>query len=62
MQLSAAKNIETTEDEYLAVIKAKTAALFSAAAEVGPVIAGATRKPTARRCAPTASISALPSS
>nr|WP_255663375.1 polyprenyl synthetase family protein [Nitratireductor sp. B36] len=43
LQLSVAKNLETTEDEYLAVIKAKTAALFSAAAEVGPVVAGATR-------------------
>ena len=43
MQLAAAKNLETTEDEYFAVIKAKTAALFSAAAEVGPVIASATR-------------------
>ena len=43
MQLSASKNLETTEDEYLAVIKAKTAALFSAAAEVGPVIAAASR-------------------
>ena len=41
MQLAAAKNLETTEDEHFAVIKAKTAALFSAAAEVGPVIAGA---------------------
>ncbi|TCD13526.1 polyprenyl synthetase family protein [Oricola cellulosilytica] len=41
MQLAAAKNMETTEDEYLSVIKAKTAALFSAAAEVGPIIAGA---------------------
>ncbi|AXS41131.1 polyprenyl synthetase family protein [Breoghania sp. L-A4] len=41
LQLGAAKNTETTEDEYLAVIKAKTAALFSAAAEVGPIIAGA---------------------
>jgi octaprenyl-diphosphate synthase len=39
MQLAAAKNLETTEDEYLSVIKAKTAALFSAAAEVGPIIA-----------------------
>ena len=39
MQLAAAKNTETTEDEHLAVIKAKTAALFAAAAEVGPVIA-----------------------
>jgi len=42
-QLAAAKNLETTEDDYLSVIKAKTAALFSAAAEVGPVIASATR-------------------
>ncbi|HEV7254812.1 MAG TPA: polyprenyl synthetase family protein [Mesorhizobium sp.] len=48
MQLAAAKNLETTEDEHLAVIKAKTAALFSAAAEVGPVIAGA---PKATRAA-----------
>ncbi len=39
-QLSAAQDLETTEDDYLAVIKAKTAALFSAAAEVGPIIAG----------------------
>ena len=43
MQLGAAKNLETTEDDYLAVIKAKTAALFSAAAEVGPVVAAASR-------------------
>jgi len=43
MQLAAAKNMETTEDEYLAVIKAKTAALFSAAAEVGPIIAKASK-------------------
>jgi octaprenyl-diphosphate synthase len=43
MQLAAAKNLETTEDEHFAVIKAKTAALFSAAAEVGPVIAEASR-------------------
>ena len=43
MQLAAANNLETTEDEHFAVIKAKTAALFSAAAEVGPVIAGAAR-------------------
>jgi octaprenyl-diphosphate synthase len=40
MQLGAAKNTATTEDEYLAVIQAKTAALFSAASEVGPVLAG----------------------
>jgi octaprenyl-diphosphate synthase len=39
MQLVTAKNTETTEDDYLAVIDAKTAALFAAAAEVGAVIA-----------------------
>jgi octaprenyl-diphosphate synthase len=39
MQLMTAKNTETTEDDYLAVIDAKTAALFAAAAEVGAVIA-----------------------
>ncbi|MFP3921410.1 MAG: polyprenyl synthetase family protein [Dichotomicrobium sp.] len=40
MQLAAAKDLETTEDIYYAVIDAKTAALFAAAAEVGAVIAG----------------------
>jgi octaprenyl-diphosphate synthase len=40
MQLAAAKNTATTEDEYLTVIRAKTAELFAAACEVGPVIAG----------------------
>lgn len=39
MQLVASKNTETNEDEYLAIINAKTAALFSAAAEVGAVLA-----------------------
>ena len=39
MQLAAAKNTATTEDEYLAIINAKTAALFSAASEVGAAIA-----------------------
>ena len=43
MQLDAAKNMATTEDEYLAVIQAKTAALFSAAAEVGPISAARPR-------------------
>ncbi|HVT55701.1 MAG TPA: polyprenyl synthetase family protein, partial [Xanthobacteraceae bacterium] len=38
MQLAAAKNLDTTEDEYLAVIRAKTAELFGAACEVGPVL------------------------
>jgi octaprenyl-diphosphate synthase len=40
MQLSAAKNTATTEDEYLAVIRAKTAELFAAACEVGPGLYG----------------------
>ncbi|KQT88031.1 polyprenyl synthetase family protein [Aurantimonas sp. Leaf443] len=39
-QLSAAKRMTTSEADYLAVIDAKTAALFAAAAEVGPVVAG----------------------
>jgi octaprenyl-diphosphate synthase len=40
MQLGAAKNTATNEDEYLAVIRAKTAELFAAACEVGPALAG----------------------
>jgi octaprenyl-diphosphate synthase len=43
MQLAAARNAETTEDEYLAVIRAKTAALFAAASEMGPILAGRTK-------------------
>jgi octaprenyl-diphosphate synthase len=46
MQLSTARNLDTNEDEYLAVIRAKTAALFAAAAEVGPIVAGADRATT----------------
>ena len=38
-QLAAAKNVSTTEDDYLSVIRAKTAALFSAATEIGAIIA-----------------------
>src|SRR4029453_2180324 len=38
MQLSSAKNTATTEDEYLAVIRGKTAELFAAACEVGPAL------------------------
>ncbi len=48
MQLCTAKNTATTEDEYLAVINAKTAALFSAAAEIGAVIA---KRPLAEQAA-----------
>ncbi len=38
MQLAAAKNTETSEDDYLAVIRGKTAELFAAACEVGAVL------------------------
>lgn len=41
-QLAAAKNIGTDEEAYLAVIRGKTAELFAAACEVGPVLAGRT--------------------
>lgn len=40
MQLAASKDMDTTEGEYLAVISAKTAELFAAAAEIGSVLAG----------------------
>ncbi len=40
MQLAASKNMATTEEDYLAVIQAKTAALFSAATEIGAEITG----------------------
>lgn len=41
LQLSAAGNLATNENIYMHIIRSKTAALFSAAAEVGGVIAGA---------------------
>jgi octaprenyl-diphosphate synthase len=41
LQLSAAQDLRTDEAVYLKVIRGKTAALFSAATEVGGVIAGA---------------------
>ncbi len=41
LQLTAAASLSTTEDIYLRVVRGKTAALFSAATEVGGVIAGA---------------------
>ncbi len=41
LQLTAARDLATTEDIYLQVVRGKTAALFSAATEVGGVIAGA---------------------
>jgi len=47
MQLGAAKNTATNEDEYLAVIRAKTAELFAAACEVGPALANKDKAETA---------------
>lgn len=41
LQLTAAQNLATSEDVYLKVVRGKTAALFSAATEVGGVIANA---------------------
>jgi octaprenyl-diphosphate synthase len=41
MQLKSANNLGTTEDDYLAVVTAKTAALFAASAQAGAAIAGA---------------------
>ncbi|MEO1719562.1 MAG: polyprenyl synthetase family protein [Pseudomonadota bacterium] len=48
MQLAAAKNLATTEDEHLAIINAKTAALFAAATETGAAISD---RPDAERAA-----------
>jgi octaprenyl-diphosphate synthase len=41
LQLTAAQNLATTEDVYLQVVRGKTAALFSAATEVGAMISDA---------------------
>ena len=41
LQLTAARNLATTEDIYLKVVRGKTATLFAAACEAGGVIAGA---------------------
>ena len=41
LQLTAAQNLGTDEAVYLQVVRGKTAALFSAATEVGGVVAGA---------------------
>ncbi len=38
-QLLSISNMDTTMDDYITVISAKTAALFAAACEIGPVIA-----------------------
>ncbi len=40
LQLVTQNDLTTSEEQYLAVVRGKTAALFAAACEVGPVIAG----------------------
>lgn len=42
LQLTAAQDLRTDEAVYLKIVRGKTAALFSAAAEVGGVVAGGT--------------------
>lgn len=44
LQLATQKNLETTFEQYLEVVEAKTAALFAAAAQSGALIAGAPEK------------------
>src|SRR3546814_11974397 len=38
-QLSAQRRVETSEDQYLAIINAKTAELFAAASRIAAVVA-----------------------
>ncbi len=40
LQLSAARNLGTSEETYIKIVRGKTAALFAAACEVGGVISG----------------------
>lgn len=40
LQLSIQGNLDTSMDDYLNVIRGKTAALFAAACEIGPIVAG----------------------
>ena len=44
LQLSAAASLATTEEMHMRILRGKTAALFSAAAEVGGIVAGATER------------------
>jgi octaprenyl-diphosphate synthase len=43
-QLTAQRQIETAEEQYLSIISAKTAALFAAACRIAPVVAEADEK------------------
>jgi len=44
MQLTTANNIDASMADYIKVIKAKTAALFAAACEIGPIISGSDKQ------------------
>jgi octaprenyl-diphosphate synthase len=44
MQLKSTSNLSITEEDYLRVVSAKTAALFAAAAEAGAVVSGHSRR------------------
>lgn len=48
LQLSVAKNMETTEDDYLQVIRAKTAALLQRPRKLAPSSPKPTRQAAAR--------------
>jgi len=48
LQLSLAGNVDTREADYLRVIEAKTASLFSAATEVGAILAGGAHRTALR--------------
>src|SRR3546814_16512794 len=48
-QLSAQRRIETSEDQYLAIINAKTAELFAAARKVAAVVAERDERSQERR-------------
>ncbi len=49
-QLTTAGNLDTTLEDYLDVVKSKTAALFAAACEIGPIMAGMDRSAAAAMC------------
>lgn len=51
MQLSLVGNMDVTLDDYLEVVRAKTAALFAASCEIGPIVAGAGPDAAAAMCA-----------
>jgi octaprenyl-diphosphate synthase len=62
LQLAVSQDTSTTEDAYLRVVGAKTAALFSAAARSRRSHFRTDRAPSRRRWNPTAATSASPSS